>query len=159
MNHVMVLVQGTSRTVHVVLRGSSRQMNSKGVKCVLSRDATGDKDSEKSTADVTAYCTEEEVSAARSRAFHVIEMRGGTFPTAPSLGGEDSSWSYSDTAFQSFSEEMPSTLISDPERFVVRGSVSLVCGLSRRRGVDDSRTGSEQGCLSLAQRKASGGGA
>jgi hypothetical protein len=62
-NRVMVLVQGTSRTLHVVLRGSSsRQMNSKGVKCVLSRDATGDKDSEKSTADVTAYCTEEEVS-------------------------------------------------------------------------------------------------
>jgi len=61
-NRVMVLVQGTSRTVHVVLRGSSRQMNSKGVKCVLSRDATGDKDSEKSTADITAYCTEEEVS-------------------------------------------------------------------------------------------------
>ena len=67
------------------------------------------------------------MAAARSRVFQMIEMRGGTLPTAAALGGEDSTWFYSDTAFTSFSQEVPLHLVNDPERFVVRAAVSLVC--------------------------------
>ena len=70
--------------------------------------------------------TAEQITAASSRAFQMIEMRGGLIPAAATLGGEESSWLYSDTAYSLFAQEIPLSLINDAERFVVRASVALV---------------------------------
>ena len=51
--------------------------------------------------------TEEQITAARSRAFQMIEMRGGVIPAPATLGGEDSSWLFFGYCLLSFFSRSP----------------------------------------------------